>query len=196
MTHFRTPALDPQSDIFDANGDIFLNISSAALGCHRLLRVSSEVLCRVSPVFAAMLGPSSPFAEAAALRLNGSAVVSLPDDDADAVAIVMTAAHGQQHLLPTKISVDILYAVAVLCDKYDMTHLMPPWPLNWANRLTPFPRRYGYSSVLAIAWLFGLNRIFTSVTREFIHIWKPEERGDQHLTSDIHIVPDAVVGGY
>lgn len=134
-----------------------------------------------------MFSSSSPFTEASTLRAHGSAVVLLPDDDADALAILMATAHGQDYLLPARVGIDVLYALAVLCDKYDMAHLLHVWPLLWADQLTPFPCCAG---VLALAWVFRLNRTFAAVTREFIYRWKPEEEPGR----EIHIVPDTLVG--
>lgn len=60
---------------------------------------------------------------------HGSIRIPLPDDDAEALAILMAAAHAQDHLLPARVSFDVLHALAVLCDKYDMAHVLRPWAL-------------------------------------------------------------------
>lgn len=190
--------IDPTIDVIDPDGDVFFETFSSSLGRQRRLRVSSQVLCLVSPVFDAMLGSTSLFKEASALRANGTAVVALGDDDDEALVIVMNAAHQNRHLIPTRISVKVLYEIAVLCDKYDMVRVVGSWPRMWANRLTPFPRRFGYGRVMAVAWLFGLDNIFSQVTREFIYCIKPEgaplEQRDKHPGMDVHIVPHTIVG--
>lgn len=200
MSSLSTLPLGPTSDVFDPNGDVFFNISSSSLGRQRLLRVSSQVLRLTSPVFNAMLRPTSPFKEGIALRANHTAVVALSGDDEDALVVLMNAAHQNAHLIPTSVSVDLLYEIAVLCDKYDMAPVMCRWPRRWANKLTPFARHHGLGRMMAVAWVFGLNNIFAQVTREFVYCMKPEADpiGQCHSDPemDIHIVHDDVEGRY
>lgn len=200
MANLGTPVCNSNVDVFDPHGDVFFAVFSHSLDRQRLLRVSSKVLCLASPVFNAMLGPTSYFKEAEALRENQTALVTLGDDDADALVIVMNAAHSDGQSNPTRISFDLLYQIAVLCDKYDIAHVMRSSPLMWANKLTPFARRDGYERVLVVAWVFGLNLIFSHITREVINDWKPEKRQlgpqDERRNTNIHIVPDAIVGLY
>lgn len=120
---------------------------------------------------------------------HGSTRIPLHEDDADALSILMAAAHAQYYLLPARVSFDVLHALAVLCDKYDMAHVLRPWPMLWTDQLARFTC---CARVLAIAWVFGLNRIFAGATREFIRRWKPEEDPGR----EIHIVPDALVGAF
>lgn len=200
MANLNTLERNPNGDEFDPDGDVFFAVFSHSLGRQRLLRVSSKVLCLASPVFNAMLGPTSHFKEAEALRENETVVVPLNHDDADALVIVMNAVHLDGQSNPTRISFDLLYQIAVLCDKYDMTHVMRSSPLTWANRLTPFASNHGYGRMLVVAWVFGLNEIFSHITREVINDWKPEERQlgrqDERRNMDIHIVPEAILGLY
>ncbi|KAF8426718.1 hypothetical protein EV426DRAFT_592555 [Tirmania nivea] len=90
---------------FDELGDIMLVIASLA-GTARL-QVNSTVLCIASPVFRAMLGPNSFPKETVDLASNNRNHITpliIPlEDDANALAVILSILHLQFNWLPKPI---------------------------------------------------------------------------------------------
>ena len=83
---------------------------------HVKIRVSSNVLSRASKVFERMFSPN--FAEGQNLWSDNPPVVSLPDDDAEAMTVICKSLYGQQKL--ADLYCFQLLDVALLVTKYDM----------------------------------------------------------------------------
>ena len=77
--------------------------------------VSSKAMCLASPVWRAMLDPQGPWAKQA----SDTYKLPLPDDDPNALLIILRIAHLQFSELPDVLVVyEDLLQLAVLCDKY------------------------------------------------------------------------------
>ncbi|KAF2655964.1 hypothetical protein K491DRAFT_715811 [Lophiostoma macrostomum CBS 122681] len=88
------------------------------------VRVSSDVLRLASPVWRAMLERS--WVESKAPE------IIFPDDDPEAMLIVLRIAHLAFHELPKKrgLSFESLVNLAIVCDKYDVVGIVRPfWDL-------------------------------------------------------------------
>lgn len=166
---------------------------------HYNFNVSSECLISTSRVFRAMLGMSetgSGFKEGAefaatvaAGNLHKSApsdespvvltpyVLKVESDDPVALNLVLNTIH--EKITPAEVPFNILYQVAVLCDKYDWIQPSSPLHLNatrWAQNLwQPKPTEQGgYSNRqelngwLFISWVFRLPNIFESTSRRLM----------------------------
>ncbi|KAB5514896.1 hypothetical protein GE09DRAFT_1264300, partial [Coniochaeta sp. 2T2.1] len=83
----------------------------------RRLRVHSLIANRASPVLNAMLGPS--FREGQQLATNGSTEIPLPEDDADAMEIILNVIHCRNDEVKKILSPGELLRVAIACEKYD-----------------------------------------------------------------------------
>ncbi|KAF8246453.1 hypothetical protein K440DRAFT_644998 [Wilcoxina mikolae CBS 423.85] len=82
-------------------------------------RVSSQVLVASSPAFTAMLGPSSPYLEAVALRNPARCEpvqIALEDAHPDAVQIILNVIHLRNSYVPQALEFCDMYEVAKLCD--------------------------------------------------------------------------------
>ncbi|KAG4419877.1 hypothetical protein IFR04_007009 [Cadophora malorum] len=60
--------------------------------------------------------------------------VDFTEDDGCALLILLRLAHIQFPHVPSKISPDTLFQVAILCEKYECFDLVDPWLEKWINR--------------------------------------------------------------
>lgn len=91
----------------------------------------SHVLCRTSPVFRKML--RGPFAERKPGQGNWN--IKLPEDDSGSFAVLMDMAHGLFCLAQEETTVDRLYGLCVLTDKYDMVSVLRPMQGRWFKKI-------------------------------------------------------------
>ena len=98
---------DQPCTIIDPSGDLRLHTDTQEFV------VSSKVMCLASPVWRAMFDPQGPWAKQASDTFN------LPEDDPNALLIILRIAHLQFSELPDVLVVyEHLLQLAVLCDKY------------------------------------------------------------------------------
>lgn len=135
-------------------------------------RVASQVLCLSSPVFFAMLNPASSFKEANEFRAHPRTsrepyTLSIEDDNRRALTVILYAIHLRNSKVPPIITNrEILWHMAVICDKYDFTAALSPWVSVWAEKWKGLVVRHGHW--LFIAWTFGLADTFTKVSKGII----------------------------
>ena len=118
---------------------------------------SRTVLTILSPVFKAML--TGGFREAGATISQ----IPLPDDDPDALLLLLRIAHLKFKDLPDTLSFRALYKLAVVCDKYDAAGVFRPF---WDFYVAPFLsciEEQGYEEWLYIAWTFGIEDVCIKV---------------------------------
>ncbi|KAI6367835.1 hypothetical protein MCOR25_004800 [Pyricularia grisea] len=84
--------------------------------------------------------------------------IELPDDDPKAFRTLMGIIHSSFNYVPDTVEVVELFQIAILTDKYDMTHLLRPWSEQWCARQRT--RRHPYR--LWIAWVLGDDLMFES----------------------------------
>lgn len=155
------------------HGDLILKLSTSEKIVR--FRVASQVLCLSSPVFSAMLGPSSDFKEANELRAHPRGarepyVVSIEDDSSIEFRVILNAIHHRNSLVPlVTANREALWCMAVICDKYDFTEAVSAWvgiwAQEWRKRVICDP---DHGHWLFIAWTFGLADIFTVVSKDII----------------------------
>ncbi|PQE27457.1 hypothetical protein CJF31_00009080 [Rutstroemia sp. NJR-2017a BVV2] len=131
--------------------------------------VSSKHMMLVSAVFKAMLQHGN-FSEGAALRFNGKAEVPLPEDDPDALKILVDVIHSRHKHVPKKVDLDLLTHVAILVDKYRLHEAVELYSDIWIKGLLPtVPKSIqGGDAVLqwlCIAWVFELEEEFAKMSR-------------------------------
>lgn len=148
-------------------------------------QVNSSILCLASPIFRAMLGPNSPFKEAADLAANDIShtnPLTIPlEDDANALAVILRILHLQFNSLPPNngtIDEEQLYNMAIICDKYEMQQALGYWYYQWRSSITEeektsvdsssFPTEARGPRWLFMAYAFGHNNLFTSISKDFI----------------------------
>lgn len=188
------------------HGDLVLSLPTRG-GLMRF-RVASQILCLSSPVFLAMLGPSSSFKEASELRANSHAgsepyVLSIEDDNPRALAVIFYALHFQNPMVPLAMNDrETVWHMAVICDKYDFTAALSIWINLWAKQWREFViYNSGHGYWLFISWTFGLADIFTAVSKNIILGGYYGTADGSFLSEGGHgfdgfTIPDCVMGQY
>jgi len=127
------------------------------VGCS--IQVSRRTMALSSPVWRAMF-QASKWAESA------SKEIALPDDDPEALLLLMRIAHLQFDMIPKTIAKQdavrvpgsLCYRLAILCDKYDCVNLVTPWLRGWLDGWSPQPNFV--IEDLFICWTFGIKDTF------------------------------------
>lgn len=110
---------DRSSTVLDPSGDLQLSTDTQDFV------VSSRAMCLASPVWRAMFDPHGHWTK------QSSGVADLPEDDPDALLILLRIAHLQFSRLPEKLAdYEHLLQLAVLCNKYGGA-LKPDGFLGW-----------------------------------------------------------------
>lgn len=149
-------------------------------------QVFSTALRLSSPVFSRMLDPESPFLEGqllASSTQDSPVSVTLKEDDPDALEVILNITHFKGHLVPTTLEPKKIFAVASLCDKYDMAEALKGYSMLWTEKLTIEDIK-GRSAIrwLAAAWAFKSEVLFKLVTAYLVKNVKygvkgPSEKG-------------------
>lgn len=93
--------------VLDPSGDLRLSTDAQDFV------VSSKVMCLASPFWQAMFDPQGPWAK------QSLGILTLPEDDPNALSIILRIAHLKFSDLPDAIVIyQDLLQLAVLCDKY------------------------------------------------------------------------------
>ncbi|KAB5545657.1 hypothetical protein GE09DRAFT_215584 [Coniochaeta sp. 2T2.1] len=169
--------------VFDADGDLRLVIGT---GKDRITcLVCSKALARASPVFKSML--FGGFAESKPRDASIQWVVNLPEDDINAMAILLHIFHGQVHHVPMmlpqrrkdliqaqlfnynvpKVVIDVLYHITVVSDKYYVAPLLKPWAKSWIHQCRS---RYceDFAKLMWIAWVLGYRSMLISELEKLV----------------------------
>lgn len=147
-------------ETIDPDGDLILSVSGSATLPHHLIRVSSQLLCRASPVFNIMFRTSRsspPWPDTKKL-----------DGDYHAIVILLNIIHLRTPNVPTEVTVDMLYKIAILSDRYNVAGVFVSWVKTWTDRYDDFTTEPGYERWLAISYVFRLGSVFTEVTKKLV----------------------------
>jgi hypothetical protein len=165
----------------------------------RIYRVQSAGLRVASPVWRAMLNPDV-FREG-----SSNAPMEFHDDDPDALKILLSIVHFRFDQVPAAPpSFEWLVQIAVLCDKYDVVHVVRPILQGWLTPFTDFCFHYGYELWIYVAWVFGCPKIFEALAGHirrnifscggkwemYYHRWE----GSELLDDLLPLAPPGIVG--
>jgi hypothetical protein len=155
----------------------------------RIYNVQSLVMTMTSPVWKAMFNPGR------FLEGNPDVPVEFPDDDPDALLILLRIIHFQNSLVPKELpSFDSLVKIAELCDKYDTVNVVRPHLESWMRPWIAFCLEPGYERWLFIAWTFGCPKIFDALAASLILDTEIHDndniRRSQNLVSSSGILQD------
>ena len=95
------------------DGDITLVVGAGT----KRLKAYSLVLKSASRVFGAML--DGRFSEGQRLDDNGSTEIHMPDDDAEAMEIMLNVIHGRNNAVHDGLDASQILRVAITADKFD-----------------------------------------------------------------------------
>lgn len=126
---------------------------------------SSSTLRLASPVWRAMFGQRWAESE--------SSEVPFPDDDVEAMLLVLRIAHLRFQELPQKhgISFNSLLNLAFVCDKYDLVRMVRPfldlhcWAQPFLHMTDPKTCQPAW---LFIAWTFGYSESFDALAKRLV----------------------------
>lgn len=153
---------DPSTTIhLDSSGDLRLLVKDTGQQW-KTIAVSSNAMCLASPVWRAMLDPKGHFKEAKEREIE------FPEDDLEALLIVLRIAHLQFRQLPESVTFQGLVKLAVVCDKYDTVGAIRKWLPEWLAPWNEHDLSSGYEEWLSIAWTNGDCVKFQKLTRHLI----------------------------
>ncbi|KAG6001005.1 hypothetical protein E4U21_004783 [Claviceps maximensis] len=144
--------------VLDQDGDLILVVG---IEPPRSMIVDSRVLCRSSSVFSRML--KGPFVES---QSDSQAwEVKLPDDNPQALLIVMDIIHNLYKHTPAEPTLDTLCHILSLTNKYDMAKSLRPVAYTWlkhAKREMTKPLQ-GREAYLFVAYELGDVQMFHQI---------------------------------
>ncbi|KAJ4397602.1 hypothetical protein N0V93_001835 [Gnomoniopsis smithogilvyi] len=162
---------------FDDDGDLKLEVGQRA--SKQTFVVCSKALSRASKPFKTML--YGPYAESKPVSQTTSPewTVALPDDNPDALAVLLNIVHGIFDKVPATLDRGQLFRICVLTDKYDMTHILRPWARQW---MEPFLQRSigkkGDEYLLWIAYVLGEQDLFLKVQKYIYNGFTLDKHGN------------------
>jgi hypothetical protein len=146
------------------------------------IQVGRQVICQVSAVWRAMSSPGSVWEESRA------STVSFPEDEPEAMLLLLRIAHLQFYDVPTKqLDDDRLHNIALMCDKYDCLQLTRPWLRQWIRKTTFSERHISPITPrrLFIYWTFGMRFEFlVAVSRIILETRQTNRNGETTLKLD------------
>ncbi|KAL2070199.1 hypothetical protein VTL71DRAFT_13225 [Oculimacula yallundae] len=127
--------------------------------------VASQALVLASPVWKKFIYPPWVAIEKTTYR---SKSIDFTDDDGCALLILLRLAHLQFSRIPDKVYPETLFALAVLCEKYQCLALVSPWLEKWISKVEADADDDKTGRWLYISWAFGRHDIFDSVARKCV----------------------------
>lgn len=128
------------------------------LACAKTLGLASEV-------FRKMLQGS--FREGATLKSTGNVRIPLPDDDPQALTILLDIVHHRPRRVPRTVAQGVLVQLARLIDKYCLHEAVELFSPQWIDSFVPIrDRTYYYAELMAIYCCFGRRTEFKTITHE------------------------------
>jgi hypothetical protein len=128
------------------------------------MRVCSKALGLASPVFKTML--NGRFREGLALQSAGSVEIPLPVDDAEALTILLNIFHQRTRQVPRSVSLETLYNLTRLVDKYDCHEAVEMVSTHWVDNFQSGHSTYGHT--MAVYWCFNRPVEFSYTTQAAI----------------------------
>ncbi|TPX25220.1 hypothetical protein DIZ76_010670 [Coccidioides immitis] len=130
--------------VFDPDGDVILIIPQAGTSSdyenqaphqETHMRVSSKHLSLASVVFKQML--QGKFWESATLQSTGCVEIPLPDNNPEALAILLNICHVQMSNVPRTVSQRTMAQIACLVNKYYFHEVVLPFLDVWVDSMKP-----------------------------------------------------------
>ncbi|KAB5545488.1 hypothetical protein GE09DRAFT_1243111, partial [Coniochaeta sp. 2T2.1] len=153
---------------FDPDGELQLEVGAE----NAIFVVCPRSLARASPVFKAMF--YGGFSEAR--QATGNWRVKLPEDDPEALALLLNIIHGRFDKVPLVLVDSKIYKITVLSNKYDLTEALRPWAKRWTKA---FVEHSANSAQVAwIAWELGDRVLLEDMLDDLLLDGSLNEDGD------------------
>lgn len=158
-----TPLFPPQRTHVRVatTGNIHLSVKSQK--GEFLYEVSSHILSESSPVFRRMFATDSPFLEGQLLSDAQTTGVkpafSLPEDDPDALLIILRILHLKHSSLPANVGFETMVELAILADKYELVEALQFWVAKWTTLFGCPMETVGEENWLVVCSIFQLSQL-------------------------------------
>ncbi|KAF4463596.1 hypothetical protein FALBO_9579 [Fusarium albosuccineum] len=164
----------PETIEFDPHGDLHLIVDTNP---SQTMLVDSRALSRASAFFHSMF--HGQFAESK--PEEGDWVIKLPEDKAMPFKILMDMVHAMYAWTPTHLSIDNLFDLCVLTNKYDMSRALRPMADIWFYHRIKNINSLGTESlakILFVAWELGHDESVRQMTVKIAREFSVDENGD------------------
>jgi len=148
----------------DEDGDLQLKVTTESGIFVRNFIVCSRTMGRSSPVWKKMLFGN--FKEAKPTR--GEWIVSLQEKDLTAFLTILNIIHGIFDEVPEEPSIERLYQILALTDKYDMVKKLRPWAASWSSLLTRWEEEHNLERLVFVAWELGQEQVFCPLVERLV----------------------------
>ncbi|KAF2097432.1 hypothetical protein NA57DRAFT_77690 [Rhizodiscina lignyota] len=153
---------------FDPAGNLFLLVGFQEDGSHVRMLVSKKAMSLASSKWAKMMKDNDKSDDT---QFSFFPDIAMPDDDVNALVVLLNIAHLKFDDVSFHLPFNTLVNVAVLCDKYNMVHLVRHFKGHWikiydalyVNAHQPDPRK---AAVLLVSWLLNMPFDFEPLVRE------------------------------
>ena len=125
--------------------------------------------------------------------MTGRVEIPLPEDDPDALLILLNVIHGHMRKVPLNVDLHTLTQLAILVDKYGILEGVEIFTNVWFSNLKhEIPQTYteDIPSWICICWVFGKPEEFKQTTRLALR------QGRENLPAADIPIPTSVVGQY
>ncbi|KAG7293580.1 hypothetical protein NEMBOFW57_003633 [Staphylotrichum longicolle] len=126
----KMPPAPKKMEVFHVHGDLTLVAGEQGIR----FRISSQSLALVSSAWERKI--NGPFSGKQSQDGADGWVMPLPEDHPDALRIALQVIHYKFDVVPASLSLDIVFHLTVLCDKYDMVGLLKPFWIGWISKLS------------------------------------------------------------
>ncbi|KAF7507992.1 hypothetical protein GJ744_009889 [Endocarpon pusillum] len=130
------------------------------------MRVSSSHLALASSIFKRLL--KGGFAESLSLNSTGTAEVRLPEDNPQALQILLNIIHGHVKKVPRAMGIGMLTHIAILIDKYCLHEVTEIFTDMWFKKLKgdiPGSFAKDLMSWLCVTWVLRKSKAFKDTTK-------------------------------
>lgn len=171
------------------NGDV--RIKAKYRGQDTIGSVVSQAMVMASPVWKKfMFPPWAPESNAGVEK-----TIDFSEDNGVAVVILLQIAHLQFTQVPTEISLDHLYEIALLCEQYDCHGLVRPRLKDWLKHaLSEYTFHEPRKEWFYVARTFGCIELFSTVTNDTLFMNSGNDL-DKKVTNTLDVVvPEGIIG--
>ncbi|KAK3306040.1 uncharacterized protein B0T15DRAFT_216862 [Chaetomium strumarium] len=152
------------AEVFDHRGDLTLTVGRNKVA----FRVCSRSLARLSGVWDAML--YGPLAEGKTQHTSEKWVVAHPDDEPEGLRILLLGIHGRLTAFPPFLTQLTVFALLVICDKYDMVEFLKPFWHRWVQDLPSCSHPKDLIQQLWMAYKLGDPESYRSKLESFLSL--------------------------
>lgn len=109
----------------------------------------------------------------------------MPEDDATAMLLILRICHVQFSQIPDTPGHELIYQLAVLCDKYDCAQVVRPWLKQWMLPFNYGRMPYTKGSLL-ICWTFGKQTVLEEIMLQLVRSAEEVKQfGDEIVPFDV-----------